>query len=495
MILLSSCDKNKSINNDKAENNDLLETTRITLEGDSFHIDGTGARADGNNIAITMGGIYEISGTLEDGQILISVFDDAPVHLILNNASINCSDNAAIYVRKAEEAVITLKENTLNSLSDGTDYAYTDNDEPNAVIYSNADLTIDGPGALTITANYNNGITGTDDVIIMDGTITITSQDDGILGKDLIKIDKAQISLITKGDAMKSTNDKDSSKGMILIDGGTIDITSDKDGMEAVNSIIIMDGIIHVDSKDDAINSMKNIEISKGELTLIAKNDAIHADITIQVRGGNIHIEKSYEGMECRNMVISGGDIDINSKDDGINVFANGNAITILDGYIRINSEGDGIDSNGSIFITGGTVLINGPTTKDYGSLDYIGSLEVNGGILVAVGSSGPGQLPSDQSKQNSISFNYANQQNAGTLIHIKSSNEEDLLTFEPAKEFQNVIISLPEFILNETYQLFTGGSSDGSQKDGLFDGGSYTNGVKTADITLKYSVNDINEN
>ncbi|MFT9497334.1 carbohydrate-binding domain-containing protein, partial [Anaerosolibacter sp.] len=192
-----------------------------------------------------------------------------------------------------------------------------------------------------------------------------------------------------------------------------------KKGIKAAIDISIGGGTFHIDSADDAIHSNTNVTINGGDISIASGDDGIHADTVVKIDGGKINITKSYEGIEGTEVTIGGGEIHVTASDDGINV-AGGNdgsavngrpgennfgpsentELTINGGYISVDSSGDGLDANGSIYMSGGTVLVNGPTAGNNGALDYDRTFEMTGGFLIAAGSSGMAQAPSEESTQ-----------------------------------------------------------------------------------------------
>src|SRR6185369_5968343 len=116
-----------------------------------------------------------ISGTLTDGQVVVDTDDDGTVTLILDGADITSSTSAALFISDAKDATVVLADGSTNSLTDATTYVYpdADTDEPNAALFSTADLTISGGGALTVTGNADDGITSKDGLVIESGTITV----------------------------------------------------------------------------------------------------------------------------------------------------------------------------------------------------------------------------------------------------------------------------------------------------------------------------------
>ena len=187
----------------------------ITLAGDTAKVFGAGAQVNGGKVTITAGGTYLISGSLDDGQIIVDTQDKETVRLVLNGADISCSTSAPIYVASANKTIIVLADGSENRLTDGESYILEDkeSDEPNAAVFSKSDLTINGDGALTVTANYNNGIANKDDLKIVSGLITVEAVNDGLKGRDCIGIKGGTITITAGGDGMQSNNDEDPAKG------------------------------------------------------------------------------------------------------------------------------------------------------------------------------------------------------------------------------------------------------------------------------------------
>lgn len=458
----------------------------INLNGTSAEIQGSGAIINDSIITINLPGTYVLQGNLENGQVIVESGSKDAVRLVLNNVEINCLDNAPIYVKSAGKVIISLPDNTKNTVSDGSTYNLADvtSDEPNAAIYCKDDLTINGTGTLIVNANYNNGIAGKDDLKITNGNIIINSVDDGLLGRDLLAIKDCNITINSQGDSIKATNDSDAGSGNILLENGIYTLNSGSDGIQAESTITIVGGEYTINSTDDSIHSNNTINIYGGKFSITSEDDGIHGDSTINITNGTIDILKSYEGIESAVINISGGTINIKASDDGINIAAKNDNLdvgkspgqdtstnsenynlNISGGTIYIDSLGDGIDANGSVYMSGGTVIVNGPTSNGNSSLDYDKKFEITGGLLIAAGSAGMPQTLSDSSSQNSVLIHYSQLQSAGTLINISDEKGNSIITYAPSKDYQTLIVSSPNFNLNSTYTLFKGGtSSDGTK-------------------------------
>lgn len=510
----------------------------VILVGDSIRFEGKGATVEGSTLTITSPGTYVISGTLNDGQIRVESGNADNVRLVLNGADISCSTSAPIYVLNADKTIITLAEGTENRVTDDTSGRPEDagSDDPNAAIFSRDDLTINGSGSLTVTARYNNGIATKDDLRIAGGSITVDAANDALKGRDCIGVCAGTITMDAGGDGLQANNSDDPSRGYVSIEGGVFDITAGSDGIQAETTLAISGGDLSIstrgtaaggstsakglragagvfvtggtfiiDSSDDAVHSDNVVKIDGGILQIASGDDGIHADEMLEINGGEMTIAQSDEGLESAVVTINDGTIHIHSTDDGINVaggadgssadgqarqstqtLGDGNRLSINGGYIAIDSGGDALDCNGPVFMTGGTVIINGPADDRNGALDYLGEFTITGGFLVAVGSSGMAEAPSETSTQHSIMVNFDQAQKAGTLIHVESATGEDILTMAPTKQFQSMVLCSPTIEADETYKVYLGGTSTGSVTDTIYSDGTYTPGTEYVGLTIE---------
>jgi hypothetical protein len=294
------------------------------------------------------------------------------------------------------------------------------------------------------------------------GTPPTGTAPDGNLPTDMQPADMTADQTAAALPETQSTDASDSAA-----DSTAADSAGDSDGGKGIKagvSVVISGGTLNVDSSDDALHSGDMLTISGGSLQLASGDDGIHSDGTVAISGGEITIEESYEGIEGASISISDGTIDITSDDDGINVaggndssgaagpfgadnFAasDGNTLQIDGGYLVVDAGGDGIDTNGSAYMTGGTVLVNGPTNSGNGALDYNGEFQIIGGILIAAGSSGMAESPSEASStQNTVTVTFDAAQQAGTVVALLDESGQCVIAFAPTKQFQTVVFSVP---------------------------------------------------
>jgi hypothetical protein len=281
---------------------------------------------------------------------------------------------------------------------------------------------------------------------------------------------------------------------------GTLNVTgSVDDGINAQGGIVLEEGLFNVKSLESGIKSDINIIVNGGRYSIDAGNDGLHGEQTLTINGGDITVPRCVEGLEAATLTMTGGTVHVASSDDGVNAASNlmgdTNRFYMKGGYLYLNAKGDGLDINGPVEMSGGTVIIDGPTANDNGALDYTGSFNMSGGYLLAVGSSGMAQAPTRTSPQNSVGVAFAAVQKAGTLVHIQGPTGADILTFRPAKTYQTVVLSSPKLVAASGYALYTGGYSSGSDVDGLFASGGYYGGTlkSTFDIANGLTVVSVN--
>lgn len=516
----------------------------IQLNGSSAKAEGSNVKVSENTVVISREGTYVISGTMEDGQILVEAEDTDKIQIVLNGAQIHCETSAAIYIKQADKVFLTLADGTENRLSGGTEYVDTDENTVDAVVFSKEDLTVNGSGSLWIDADYKHGIVSKDDLVVTGGSLTIDAEKQCMSGKDSVKILDGTFHLTGRGKAVKSENTEESTLGNLYVAGGNFTI----------------------DTEDDAFHAGGSILVDEGTFAIKTGDDGFHADVDTVMNGGELQITKCYEGLEGYRVVINGGSIAITASDDGINAAAPNNDsetmdavndertsepprmpegrelpkdgedprmpgdgempdrgehpgmwgdgempdggehpgmrgdgempdggerpemppdseegresgfggkmggggmendtnayIKITGGTITVDAQGDGLDSNGSLFVSGGTTYVSGPVSGGDGALDYNGEACVSGGTLIAVGSSGMAQGFGETSSQCSILQYLDSNQEAGSTVVLTDEDGTALLNWTSAKEYQSVVLTCPELKEGVTYTLVAGSES-----------------------------------
>lgn len=436
---------------------DDTAATHIVLNGTSADIDGDGAAADGGNITISSAGTYVVNGTLSEGQFFIDAGDEDTVQIILNGVDIICSDNAPIYGANADEIVLTIADGSENTITDGSAYTFSsaDEDEPDAAIFSHDDLVINGSGTLTVNGNYQKGIRSKDDLTITNGNIHVTAVDDGISGKDGLIIIGGSFVIDAGEDALKSSNDEDSDKGDLHITGGSFSINAGDDAIHAEKNLIIDGGTIQIESSTEALEGM-TVTVNGGDINLVSSDDGINAAGTGMAEDATAAVTTVTESSAAE--APSGGGMP--GFGGGMGEATDYNYIRITGGNIIVDAGGDGIDSNGNLYVDGGAVIIYGPTNDGNGPLDYAGTFEITGGTFIAAGSSGMAQSTSSSSTQASLMVYFNSEQQAGKTFELSNESGAVIASVTPAKSYQCILVSSPDMTVGSTYII----KSDGNE-------------------------------
>ncbi|MCD8181015.1 MAG: carbohydrate-binding domain-containing protein [Firmicutes bacterium] len=534
---------------------DFSGAETIILDGATAVSDSVNVSIVDGNVTVLGGGTYLLSGTLDDGTLIVNSADDAEVRLILDGVSITSSDFSAIYIMNAAKTVISLVPGTENTLTDGSEYDGSKQDagKPSAALYSKDSVTINGSGSLTVNGNYQDGIKVNDILRVTEGTLTVNANEDGINVNDYIVMLDVPVTVNSGGDGIKSSHE-DEDMGFVVLEGTTLSVTSGGDGVSATSALYINDvtaeittgggseesstssaapsdgmgggngggmgggmrggimspvggnqtvtesvsskslkagtdllisgGTFVLDSSEDTIHSNGDVTIDGGTFEITAGDDAVHADVNLVISPDSMNISECYEGLEGAYITINGGDITIVSSDDGINASGEGTSsfgmrmggsektddddfwLIVNGGNIVVETSGDGFDSNGSAMLNGGTLKIYGPEDSGNGSIDvgdggYV--LIINGGSLLAAGSSGMAENPSSSSPQCSIAFYLDDTYSAGSAIVLTDSSGTEIISGTSTKKFSWICVSDSALMQGETYTLTIDGTEAAS--------------------------------
>lgn len=347
--------------------------------------------------------------------------------------------------------------------------------------------------------------------------LIIESSRDGLQAGKSIEINSGLYSIKTGGGSAATGNSaSESYKG---IKTSNTDTTVN-------NTLTINGGEIHIDSYDDALHSDNDVYLEGGVLVIKTKDDGIHADTNLVIENNNpeIIIHSSYEGLEAHDITIECGFIYLKASDDGVNA-AGGNdsssakqpfngrksargwgggmgpnnpgtkddaCLTIDGGVIVVDANGDGVDANGEIHMTGGTVIVNGPTTGGNNAIDYDNEFTITGGVFIATGTSDMMQAPSNTSTSRVIQARTSTVQANSYYALLNSSNEETLV-FQLSKQSGSLVFSSEDLQASTKYTLLSGGNySGGACHFGICTGGSYSGGTTIGSVTLDSIINTI---
>jgi len=311
---------------------DSSKAETITLSGSGSSSSSSSVTIDGSTITITEAGIYVVSGTLSNGQIVVDCEDtDAKVQIVLDNATISNSSSACIYVKSADKVFVTTEDGSTNTLTVTGDFVQTDDNTVDGAIFSKCDLTVNGKGTLNITDEYGHGIVSKDDLRVTGSTLNIEVAKKGLQGKDSVRID-----------------------------GGTINITAGTEGIEGA-LVYVLDGDLNIDAKDDGINASDHS----------ASNDFGGGNGGFQKGGrGNFNkdsdstsdgtSDSNSDGTSSTSSTITAQPLSTGSSSDSSSSTDDSSdtvGIYITGGMLNITADGDGIDSNGFLNVYDGAIL------------------------------------------------------------------------------------------------------------------------------------------
>jgi len=339
-------------------------------------VTGDGAVAENGKVTIRKSGTYLLSGTLEEGQLLVDAEEGAEIILVFDGFKISNSTDAPLLFESGSSITLVLKDGSKNAVTDLRSSA----EENKAAIYTKSDLTISG--------------------------------------------------------------------------NGTLDVTG---------------------TAEDAIHSKTNVTVQGGTINLKAGDDAIHADETLTILDGKVTVLESEEGLEGLVVDIQGGDITVNASDDGLNASdgsgsdkapgqaTEGAEIRISGGVLTVKAGGDGIDSNGDLIISGGTVVVDGPSDGGNAPIDYDGKGVISGGTVFVSGDSGMFQSLNDSgTTQNSIVYYLSETQAAGTKVVVADSKGNVIYENNSTTQaFNTVLFSAADLKSGENYIVTVGEQSE----------------------------------
>lgn len=405
---------------------DEEKSVLIQLNGDSVECDSSSVQISGTTVTITNDGTYILSGTLNDGMIIVNAGETDKPQLVFNGVNVNSETSAALYILEADKVFVTLAEGSSNTLSGGGTFTAIDENNIDAVIFSKQDLTLNGSGSLTVTSPAGHGIVSKDDLVITSGTYTINSASHGLDANDSVRVVNAAFTINSGKDGMHAENSDDETLGFVYIASGTFHISAEGDGISAGATMQIEDGNFDIVSGGGSINagnqssdswggfpgggnpggglpgggrqeqmassseadtedsstSMKALKasgdllINGGTFAIDAADDAIHSNASITVNGGNLEIASGDDGFHAdEKLTVTSATMNITESYEGLE----GLHIEISGGDIKIAASDDGLNAAGGTDASG----FGGHRGND----QFGGNSSSNGSIVISGGS------------------------------------------------------------------------------------------------------------
>lgn len=527
-----------------------------------------GVTVEDGTLTITKAGTYKLSGEYQ-GQIKVETADSDAVRLVLDNANITNSSGAALNVVDADEVILYSASGTTNTISDGADYTATGEDDPDAVVYSKADLTIAGEGTLKVNGNHEDGIHTSDGLVIASGTLEVNAANTGIKGKDYVDILGGTINVTAQQDGIKSTNDTDEGQGWTRLSNGTVTVNAGDDGFKASRVVEISGGSLTVEQSDEGIEA-QYINVSGGDVNVTSADDGMNASLKTsdsestdssantsdaanqqqnnqqqgslpgEQQNGTSNQQQQGTGQPpqgqppamsgssqdgtSQNGTTGTGQQQNNTQNQGNQnmgqppAMPGGNAqdgtsqngttgtgqqgmgqppqggmpggggtfevvdaaINVSGGNITVNAEGDGIDSNGVTTLSGGTLIVNGPSQGGNAALDTNGDLLLNGATVLSGSTADMFEAPSTNSTSGYLKLTNSSGFEQGSTVQVADSSGKVVANYKVTKSnVQLVLVSSSSIVKGQSYTVYTTTSAVDSNAASLASGatelGSFT--------------------
>ena len=524
-----------------------------------------GVTVEDGTLTITKAGTYKLSGEYQ-GQIKVETADSDAVRLVLDNANITNSSGAALNVVNADEVILYSASGTTNTISDGADYTATGEDDPDAVVYSKADLTIAGEGTLKVNGNHEDGIHTSDGLVIASGTLEVNAANTGIKGKDYVDILGGTINVTAQQDGIKSTNDTDEGQGWTRLSNGTVTVNAGDDGFKASRVVEISGGSLTVEQSDEGIEA-QYINVSGGDVNVTSADDGMNASLKTsdsestdssantsdtanqqqnnqqqgsipggqqsgtsnqQQQGmgqppamsgtsqdgtsqngasGTAQQQNNTQNQGNQNMgqppAMPGGNAQDGKSQNGTTGTGQQGmgqppqggmpggggggtfevvdaAINVSGGNITVNAEGDGIDSNGVTTLSGGTLIVNGPSQGGNAALDTNGDLLLNGATVLSGSTADMFEAPSTNSTSGYLKLTNSSGFEQGSTVQVADSSGKVVANYKVTKSnVQLVLVSSSSIVKGQSYTAYTTTSAVDSNAASLASGatelGSFT--------------------
>ena len=486
-----------------------------------------GVTVEDGTLTITKAGTYKLSGEYQ-GQIKVETADSDAVRLVLDNANITNSSGAALNVVNADEVILYSASGTTNTISDGADYTATGEDDPDAVVYSKADLTIAGEGTLKVNGNHEDGIHTSDGLVIASGTLEVNAANTGIKGKDYVDILGGTINVTAQQDGIKSTNDTDEGQGWTRLSNGTVTVNAGDDGFKASRVVEISGGSLTVEQSDEGIEA-QYINVSGGDVNVTSADDGMNASLKTSNSESTDSSENTSDAANQQQNNQQQGSLPggqqsgtSNQQQQGMGqppAMPGGNAqdgtsqngttgtgqqgmgqppqggmpgggggtfevidaaINVSGGHITVNAEGDGIDSNGVTTLSGGTLIVNGPSQGGNAALDTNGDLLLNGATVLSGSTADMFEAPSTNSTSGYLKLTNSSGFEQGSTVQVADSSGKVVANYKVTKSnVQLVLVSSSSIVKGQSYTVYTTTSAVDSNAASLASGatelGSFT--------------------
>ena len=510
----SGAQESQSVTSFQAQTSyDESRAAQITLTDQTATVTGQGASFSGQTLTITQGGTYVLTGSGKNIKLVVEAADTDQVHLVFQNLTLE-GEGALLRINKAQEVVISLTEGSQNAL---TESQASDDEEVKATIHSQVPLTLNGTGNLTLTALTKNALEVEDDLKVLGGTYTVKAANHGFKAEGALAIEAATLTIEAGKDGLHAEHDETTERANISLNPTQLSIAAIEDGVDAGNELTIKGGTITVSQSEEGLEA-RVIRQLGGDVTIKSSDDGVNASTgsssktsdtstTSKTSDANTtsntadtsssasqattdSATASIAASQATATPVATSQADQANKDknqtppappagqappQGGQPPQNGQGpggmppggqeesdpslqIILEGGTLTIDAEGDGIDSNGTVTISGGSLVVNGSVQGGNGPLDASGDITITGGTVWALGTSDMLQGFAQGSTQASITANIAG--TAGQTLIILDANGKEVARQTASKDFQAVIMSSADLVDGQTYTIQVEGTT-----------------------------------
>ena len=514
VLAQSGTQESQSVTSFQAQTSyDESQASQITLTDQTATVTGQGASFSDQTVIITQAGTYVLTGSGKNLKLVVEAADTDQVHLVFQNLTLE-GEGTLLQVNKAQEVVISLAEGSQNAL---TESQASDDEEVKATIHSQVPLTLNGTGNLTLTALTKNALEVEDDLKLLGGTYTVKAANHGFKAEGALAIEAATLTIEAGKDGLHAEHDEMIERANISLNPTQLSIAATEDGVDAGNELTIKGGTITVSQSEEGLEA-RVIRQLGGDVTIKSSDDGVNASAgssskpsdtsaTSKPSDANIasnsvdasssasqattdSVTASSSASQATADSAAGSQADQANKDknatppsppagqappQGGQPPQNGQGpggmppggqeesdpslqIILEGGTLTIDAEGDGIDSNGTVTISGGSLVVNGSVQGGNGPLDAEGDITITGGTVWALGTSDMLQGFAQGSTQASITANIAG--TAGQTLIILDANGKEVARQTASKDLQAVIMSSADLVDGQTYTIQVEGTT-----------------------------------
>lgn len=514
VLAQSGTQESQSVTSFQAQTSyDESQASQIILADQTATVTGQGASFSAQTLTITQAGTYVLTGSGKNIKLVVEAADTDQVHLVFQNLTLE-GEGTLLQINKAQEVVISLAEGSQNAL---TESQASDDEEVKATIHSQVPLTLNGTGNLALTALTKNALEVEDDLKVLGGTYTVKAANHGFKVEGALDIEGATLTIEAGKDGLHAEHDETTERANISLNPTQLSIAATEDGVDAGNELTIKGGTITVSQSEEGLEA-RVIRQLGGDVTIKSSDDGVNASAGSSSKTTDTSAtSKTTEASATSNTADTSSSasqattdsatastsasqatadpaatsqVDQANKDknatppsppagqappQGVQPPQNGQGpggmppggqeesdpslqIILEGGTLTIDAEGDGIDSNGTVSISGGSLVVNGSVQGGNGPLDAASDITITGGTVWALGTSDMLQGFAQGSTQASITANIAG--TAGQTLIILDANGKEVARQTASKDFQAVIMSSADLVDGQTYTIQVEGTT-----------------------------------